>query len=155
MINSINSTDSAMSMMTSRSPQRPPPPPEKDVFQLSDTNSDGVVSSGTELDTLVEAIGETTGTVIDSETVLSTYAQDTYKGLSGEEVLEMLNSYGVTPSQATAGEGGNSSAMQPPPPVSAEQAISAYTQNSGDDKVGQLLELLQNSNVTVGIDVTS
>lgn len=150
MISSINSANSAMSMMTMRSTQGQPPPPEKDIFQISDTDGDGLVS-GTELEPLIGGIAETTGTEVDSDS----FDIDQNGGLSGEELFEMLSSYGFAPSQVAADEGSNSSTMPPPPPVSSEQAILAYTQNSGEDMIGQLMELLQNGNETTSIDITS
>ena len=60
-----------------------------------------------------------------------------------------------------ASEDGKSSAMPPPPPPpSPEQATSAYTQNSGDDMMAQLLDLWQNkentdTSVYSSINVTS
>lgn len=151
MISSIGSANSAMSMMTMNSPQGQSPPPEKDVFQISDTDGDGFVN-GNELETLVGGIAETTGTEIDSDSL----DVDQNGGVSGEELFEMLSSYGVAPSQVSAGEGINPSTMPPPPPpVSTEQAISAYTQNSGEDMSGQLMQLLQNGNGTSSIDITS
>lgn len=158
MINSISSSSNAMSMMRSSATQRQPPPPQgKDAFQISDTDSNGVVSQ-TELETLAAGIEKVTGNSINVEDALSSFDADQDGGLNGEELLEMLSSNGFSPPEMNSSTQGESSAMPPPPPY--EQAVSAYSQNSGEDMMAQLLEVLQQQNGTdagtfTPVDVTS
>ncbi len=158
MINSISSMSSAVSMMRSNSTQRQPPPPQgKDVFQLSDTDGDGVVS-GTELETLVKGIEEVTGNTIDQDT-LSNFDADGDGGLNGEELLGLMQSNGFSAPQMVNPEGEESGVRPPPPPPSSEMAMSAYAQNSGDDMISQLLNILQgnteDTDATSSINLTS
>jgi hypothetical protein len=159
MINSISSSTNAMSMMRSSAMQRQPPPPQgKDAFQVSDADGNGVVSQ-TELETLASGIEKVTGNSINVEDALSSFDADQDGGLNGEELLEMLSSNGFSPPEMSMSAQGESSAMAPPPP-SFEQALSAYSQNSGDDLMAQLMDVLQQQDGTDAeifspIDVTS
>lgn len=134
MINSIGSGASAMSIMSST--QRPQQ--GKDAFQVSDTDGNGVVSQ-TELETLTAGIKEVTGNSINVDDALATFDMDSDGGLSGEELLEMLDSNGFGRPEME-GE-----APPPPPPPSSADAISAYSENSGDDLISQLMDALGNS----------
>ena len=142
MISSIGSTTSMMQQYSSvgKQQQAPPPPPEQDVFQVSDTDGDGLVSQ-TELETLVSGLEEVTGSSIDTEEALASYDSDEDGSLSGEELQGLMNSYGFTPPGMTDSETGELMNMQAPPPP-PQSAASAYAQNSGDDMIGQLLEIL-------------
>lgn len=146
MISSISSSSNTMSMMRSSAMQRPHQ--GKDAFQLSDTDGDGLVSN-TELETLASGIEKVTDNTINVDDALSSYDADQNGGLNGEELLQMLTSMGFSPPEMATSEDGKSSAMPPsPPPPSSEQAISAYSQNTGDDMLAQLLDLLQNQEDT-------
>ncbi len=134
MINSVGSSASAMSMMSST--QRPQQ--GKDAFQMSDTDGDGLVSAA-ELETLAAGIAEDTGNSINVDEALATYDTDSDGGLSGEELMEMLGANGFT-GPAMEGEG-----PPPPPPPSSADAMSAYEENSGDDLLSQLMDALGNS----------
>ena len=157
MISSIGSSSSSMSMMFGTSAmggQQPPPPPGRDVFQISDTDSDGLLSE-TELETLTEALEETTGTSIDTEEALASYDADEDGSLSGEELKGLMDSYGFAPPGMVNPETGETMSMQSPQ-ISATSAISAYTQNSANDQISQLLDTLlsQTSSESVsGLDV--
>lgn len=157
MISSIGSSSSSMSMMFGTSAmggQQPPPPPGRDVFQISDTDSDGLLSE-TELETLTEALEETTGTSIDTEEALASYDADEDGALSGEELKGLMDSYGFAPPGMVNPETGETMSMQSPQ-ISASSAISAYTQNSANDQISQLLDTLlsQTSSESVsGLDV--
>lgn len=160
MINSISSMNSASFMMRNNNVNRqPPPPPQgKDVFQVSDTDSDGVVS-GSELENLVNGIEEVTGKTIDQDTINS-FDSDGDGGLNGEELLGLMQNSGFS-LPPMMNSGGEESGMQPPPPPppSSELALSAYEQNSGDDMISQLLSILDKSSNdsadTTSIDLTS
>ncbi len=157
MISSIGSSSSSMSMMFGTSAmggQQPPPPPGRDVFQISDTDSDGLLSE-TELETLTEALEETTGTSIDTEEALASYDADEDGSLNGEELKGLMDSYGFAPPGMVNPETGETMSMQSPQ-ISATSAISAYTQNSANDQISQLLDTLlsQTSSESVsGLDV--
>ena len=60
--------------------------------------------------------------------------------------MQLLTDMGFSPPEMTTSDDGKSSAMQPPPPPppSSEQVTSAYSQNSGDDMLAKLMDLLQN-----------
>lgn len=135
MINSIGSGTSAMSMLSST--QRPQQ--GKDMFQLSDTDGNGVVSE-TELTALAAGIEEATGNSINVDDALASYDSDSDGGLSGEELMEMLDSNGFSRPEME-GE----AAPPPPPPPSSEDAMSAYSENSGDDLISSLMDVLGNS----------
>jgi hypothetical protein len=138
MINSISSTSSAM-MMRSNSTQQHPPPPGKDAFKVADSDGDGLVSS-TELESVVAGIAEITGTTLSAEDTLSNYDADQDGGLSGEEMLALLTDNGFVPPQGVGDETGG-----PPPPPSAAQALSSYSQNSGEELITQLIDILLSS----------
>jgi len=133
-----------MAMMSSRATQRQPPPPpaDKDVFKVADSDSDGLVSS-TELSTLTAGIEKITGNNINVADAMSSYDANGDGSLSGEELSGLMSSQGFNPAQITDGQGEESSMMPPPPPM--QQAISAYGQNSSDDSISQLIELLKGS----------
>ncbi len=139
MINSVG-MNSAMSMMGIGSTQRQPPPPDKDVFKVADSDSDGLVSSS-ELETLAAGIDELTGSSFDVDEAMTTYDADGDGSLSGEELFGLMSSQGFNPGGMVNGE---ESGMMPPPPPPPDQAASAYGQNSGEDTLSQLIELLKN-----------
>lgn len=155
-MSSISSMSNALSMMRGNSTQRQPPPPDKDVFQVSDTDGNGVVS-GTELETLVKGIEKVTGNTIDQDT-LNSYDTDGDGGLNSEELLGLMQSNGIFGPEMLNSENGETG-MRPPPPPSTEHVLSTYAQNSGDDMLSQLMDILQNmTDTTAGttsIDVTS
>ena len=141
MINSINGTSSAISMMMlSGSMQRQPPPPEKDLFQVSDTDGDGQVSEA-ELGSLVEGINQVTGSSLTAADALSSSDADQDGYLSSEELLGMMTQNGFSSPGMTGTESGES--RQPPPPPPVGQAMSSYAQNAEEDTLAELLELLQ------------
>ena len=156
MISSINSMNSTMSMVGSASMQRRPPPSDSDVFQLADVNKDGVVST-TELETLATGIQEVTGNTIDLDKALSTFDADQDGGLNGEELLGLMTSIGFSPPEMFNAEGSEST-LRPQRPT-YDQALSAYAQNSGQESIAQLIELLQSKkesgNQSFSVDVTS
>ncbi|MFT5700817.1 MAG: hypothetical protein ACI8ZB_003702 [Desulforhopalus sp.] len=151
MIGSVSSGTSAMTMM-SNSMQKPQQ--GKDAFQMSDTDGNGVVSQ-TELETMAASMEEVTGNVINVDDAIASYDTDSDGALSGEELLEMLASNGMSPPEM---EGGG---PPPPPPPSSEEAISAYSQNSGDDLLSQLLDSLggsddsEDSSIFSSLSITS
>ncbi|MFH1215505.1 MAG: hypothetical protein V1706_03285 [Pseudomonadota bacterium] len=140
MINSISNMSSSMLMMPSSGMKGPPPPRDQDVFQVADTNADGVVSLS-ELEVLTAGIEEVTGTTINADEALSSFDANQDGGLSGEELLLMMTSNGLAPPNMTGGEG-TDFGMKPPPPPRG-QAVSAYEQSSNYDQIAQLIELLQ------------
>lgn len=140
MINSV-SLGSAISMMSTSGIQRQPPPPDKDVFKVADSNSDGLVSS-TEFKTLAAGIEEITGKSIDVESALSSFDADGDGSLSGEELLGLMYSQGFNPAGMVNSEDGKSG-MAPPPPPPPKEVTAAYEANSGEDKISQLIALLQ------------
>ena len=161
MLSSVSNSSSAMSMMSTNALQRHPPSQGQDAFKLSDTDGDGLVSKS-ELETLASGIEEVTGSSINVDDAISSFDANQDGGLSGEELLEMLTSMGFSPPEMTASEDGESSAMAPPPPPppSSEQASSAYSENTGDDMLAQLIELLESqensdTNTYSPINVTS
>ena len=107
---------------------------------MADSDSDGLVSSS-ELETLAAGIEEVTGNSIDVEEAMSAYDADQDGSLSGEELFGLMSSQGFNPGGMVNGEEGG---MLPPPPPPPEQAASAYGQNSGEDMISQLIELLKN-----------
>lgn len=146
MISGVNSMSSSMAMMQSSSAQRQGPPPSsgETVFDVADTNKDGVVSSD-ELAVLSAGIEESTGSSLDVDEALATFDADGNGGLSGEELQGLMTSQGFAPPMMVENESGDMQEMQPPPPPppSNETVQSAYGQNSGDDMISQLLEILQ------------
>lgn len=157
MISDISSISSSMLMLRSSGMKGPPPPSkDMDVFQVADTNGDGVVSLS-ELEALTGGIEEITGTTINADEALSSFDASGDGGLSGEELLLMMTSNGFAPPQMAGSEGADFG-MKPPPPPPMEQALSAYEQNSNNDQIAQLIELLQSNNNDeeyVSIDITS
>lgn len=129
-------------MMRSNALQQPPQ--GKNVFQLSDTDGNGTVSS-TELESLASAVEETTGSTINVNDAISSYDSDQDGALNGEELLQMMTGMGFSPPEMASGESGKSSEMPPPPPPppSSEEVTSAYSRNSGDSMLPELLDLLQ------------
>ena len=145
MISSIDSTSSMSTMFgTSAMGQQPPPPPGQDVFQISDTDGDGLVSE-TELDTLTQSLAETTGTTIDTDEALASFDTDEDGSLSGEELKSLMDSYGFAPSAMVSPETGETLNMESSL-ISADAAISAYTQATTLDQSSQLLETLLSQN---------
>ena len=155
MVNSISSSGSAMSMMRNNAMQRQPPSQGKDAFQASDVDDNGLVSK-TELSTLATGIEKITGQTVNVDESISTYDANQDGGLSGEELLSMLDALGFSPPEMTSSDSDDASANRPPPPPppSSEQAISAYSQNSGDDLMAKLLEFLQQQGDTVSQSYT-
>jgi hypothetical protein len=144
MINSVSSMSSSMSMMSSGSAQKAPPPQEENVFSLTDSDSDGFVSS-TELESLIAGIAEVTGNSMDVTDAMSTFDTDQDGSLNGEELQGLMSESGFTPPMMMSSEeDGESNMMPPPPPPDASQVVSAYGQNSGEeDSISQLIALLQ------------
>ena len=156
MVNSISNMSSSMAMVQGGGMKRPPPPQGENVFQKTDSDGNGSVSQ-TELTTLAEGIEDVTGKTINVEETFASFDANQDGGLSGEELLEMMNESGFTPPEMGSGEE-SGSGMMPPPPLSSEQALTAYGQNSGDDQISQLLDLLQNGDDEAeysSVDVTS
>ncbi|WP_136808978.1 EF-hand domain-containing protein [Desulfosediminicola flagellatus] len=144
MISIINSSNQIMATMRSAT-QRHPPPPDKDVFKLSDTDSDGQVSA-TELETLTNEIEELTGNTIQADEALSEFDADQNGSLSGEELLDLLTGNGFSPPlQMLNGENGETGSQPPPPP---DQVLASYAVNSGDDLILLLIDRLQQSGVS-------
>lgn len=143
-INSYGSMGSTISMMPGRATERPPPPPDKDLFQISDADKDGLVSTA-ELDTLAEGIEEITGTGIDTDESLSTFDIDQDGSLNGEELRGLLEYSGLTHPPMFDSENGDGERMNASSP-SLEQVISSYAQNSGENKVGQLIDWIKEQN---------
>ncbi len=142
MINSV-SMSSTMSMMGTSGMQRQPPPPDKDVFKVADSDNDGLVSSA-ELKTLVDGIEEITGNSIDVEEALSSFDADGDGSLSGEELFGLMSSQGFNPAEMVNSEDGESGMKPPPPPPPPPTEVtSAYEANDGEDKISQLIALLQ------------
>lgn len=139
MVSSISSSMNSAAMMNNST--MPRPPEGKNAFTVSDTDGNGVVSAS-ELETLAKGIEEVTGTTINVEDALSSFDTNSDNGLSGEELLEMLSSMGFSPPEMQGDQGDG---PPPPPPPSSEEAISAYSQNSGNDLMTQLLDALDNS----------
>ena len=140
MINSISSTNSAMMMRVNSTQQQPPPPPGKDAFKVADSDQDGLVSS-TELEAVISGMSETGSVDLNAETAITTYDLDEDGGLSGEEMMNLLADSGFGPPQGINGD----SDVPPPPPPSMDQALSSYSENSGDDLLSQLITMLQDS----------
>ncbi|MCD4688392.1 MAG: EF-hand domain-containing protein [Desulfuromonadaceae bacterium] len=137
------SSVSSMSSMSSSSIQRQPPPPDKDVFKVADSDSDGLISSA-ELKTLAAGIEEVTGNSFDIEEALNSFDADEDGALSGEELFGLMSSQGFNPAAMISSEDGEDG-MRPPPPPPPAQVSSAYEQNSGEDTLSQLLEILKGS----------
>lgn len=151
MVSSVSSMGGSMAMLRSSIMQGPPPQKGTDIILIGDTNGDGVLSASE-----ITALTEGTVNSINGEDALSSYDVNQDGGLSGEELLEMLQNNGFAPPDMMMGEPGEST-MRPPPPSSA-QALAAYEQNKGEDQTTQLFELLQDSDTKGGytpLDVTS
>jgi len=116
MINSIEGTNSTMSMMRSGPMERHQPPPGKDVFQTTDADRDGRVSRS-ELETLAKGIEEITGSRIDVDEALSSFDADEDGALSGEELKGFMESNGFTPPGMFQNDKGEAVRMPPPPSI--------------------------------------
>ncbi|MGL1930621.1 MAG: hypothetical protein OCC45_02545 [Desulfotalea sp.] len=161
MINSVSNMASSMTMRNTGS-QKPPPPDGENLFEIGDTDSDGLISAS-ELSSLTKS-NALEGNSIDTDNAIATYDIDQDGGLSGEELFEMLSSIGFAPPEMTASsEESSTSAEQsmrpPPPPPPAEQVSATYDQYRTDDnELSALLELLQNDdgeNQYSSINITS
>lgn len=147
MIDGISSMSSYQPMSGTSGPKGPPGG-GGNAFQTSDIDQNGSISQ-TELESLAAGIEETTGTTIDVEEALSSFDTDGDGGLSGEELYEMLGSYGFEPPEVTDGESeASGSPPPPPPPQQMEAALSAYGQNSGTSETESLLDLLDEDTET-------
>ncbi|MDY0189232.1 MAG: EF-hand domain-containing protein [Desulfuromonas sp.] len=142
---------SSISSMSSSSAQKAPPP-EQNVFTLTDSDSDGFVSS-TELESLIADISEVTGNSMDVTDAMSTFDTDQDGSLNGEELQGLMSESGFTPPMMMSSEeGGESDMMPPPPPPDASQVVSAYGQNSGEeDNISQLIAMLQSDSDSTDI----
>lgn len=163
MISSIGSSMASSMLMTQSSKtEGTTSPKEGNVFQVSDTDGNGSVSSS-ELATLVAGMEEVTGNSISVDDAMTAYDANQDGGLSGEELFEMLSGNGFTPTEmADSGQTGEADGAgkppPPPPPASFDEALSAYETNSGDDQISELLSLLQGTDseeVYSSINVTS
>lgn len=144
MINGVSNCFSSLSMTGSRNIQKPPPPPqEKDLFKSADVDGNGVFSQS-ELETVLEGIKKVTGDSISVEDAINSYDANQDGALSGEELLGLIGDSGLLHPGPPEGEGGQVD-MFPSMQASSEEAIVSYTQNSGQDPIAQLRELLQNS----------
>ena len=155
MVNNVSSMGGSMAMLRNSGIKGPPPPKSTDTFLVGDTNGDGVLSAS-EIAALTEGTEEGSVNSINVEDALSSYDANQDGGLSGEELLEMLQNNGSTPPDMAMDETDDSAMMSPPP--SSEQALAAYEQNKGEDQPTQLFELLQNGDAKgdyTPIDVTS
>ena len=139
MINSV-STNSSMSMMANRAMQRQPPPADKNAFEVENSGSGGPASSA-ELKTSAAGAQGATGTSSDIEEVFDLLDVNEDGVVSIEELQGLMASQGFNPTGMVNSEDGESG-MRPPPPPPTDVA-SAYEANSGEDKLGQLLALLQ------------
>ncbi len=157
MVNNVSSVGSSMTMMRSGEMKGPPPSPKnQETFLVGDTDGDGVLSAS-ELAALDEGTGDSTVNSINVEDAISSYDVNKGGDLSGQELLERLNSNGLSSPDMTMSKNGES-AMIPPPPPSSEQALAAYGENNGNDQIAQRVELLGNSEAGDGytpIDVAS
>jgi hypothetical protein len=139
MVSSISGSMNSSAMMSGSAMMRPPE--EKNAFQISDSDANGLVSE-TELEALLTEVADITGTTVTASDAMNSYDTDSDNNLSGEEMLEMLSSMGFSPPEMQAGEGEQAGGPPPPPPPSTSDAMSAYSQNSGDDLMTQLMEAL-------------
>jgi hypothetical protein len=141
-----------------RSKPPPPPPPDQSVFNIVDSDSDGLVST-IELATLVKGIQHVTGNSIDVNDALTSYDSDQDGGLNSIELLSLLNNNGFSQSLDIISEDDSETASQPPPPPPPDEAMASYARNSVDDLMLQLLDRLRESGVnetdTLAIDVLS
>lgn len=148
MISSVSNMSSAM-MMRSRGVQNNLPPPNKDAFKISDSDSNGLVSS-TELESVIEGINEVTGASLKAEEALSIYDTDQDGGLSGMEMLDLLTDNGFRPPPGAGGESGGQSTIS----STTGQAFTSYAKNSGEDLIQQLIDKLQSSGSSSSVDTT-
>ena len=157
MVNNVSSVGSSITMMRSSEMKGPSPPPTNiDTFIVGDTDGDGVLSAS-ELAALNESTEDSTVNSMNFEDAISSYDVNKDGGLSGQELLERLNSNGFSSPDMAISKNGES-VMMPPPPPSSEQALAAYGKNDGNDQRAQRVELLENSDAGGGytpIDVTS
>lgn len=138
MINSV-SMNSGMSQMAT-SMQRQPPPPDQDVFQVADSSSEGQVASAGGKAPAGGAPGAT-GASSDSEEGFDILDVNEDGYVSMEELQGLTASQGYNPAAILNSEDGESGIKPPPPPSTV--VTSAYEANSGEDKMGKLLALLQ------------
>ena len=154
MVNNVSSVGNSMTMMRSGEIKGPPPSPKtQETFLVGDTDGDGVLSAS-ELAALTE---DSTVSSINVEDAVSSYDVNGDGDLSGQELLERLNSNGLSSPDMTMSKNGES-AMMPPPPPSPEQTLAAYGKNNGNDQIAQRVELFENSDAAGGytsVDVTS
>lgn len=157
MVNNVSSVGSSMTMMRSGEMKGPPPPPKtQETFLVGDTDGDGVLSAS-ELAALAEGTEDSTVNSMNVGGAVSSYDVNKDEDLSGQELLERLNSSGLSSPDMTMSKNGES-AMMPPPPPSSEQTLAAYGKNNGNDQIAERVELLENSDAGGGytpIDVTS
>ncbi len=157
MVNNVSSVGSSMTMMRSGEIKGPPPSPKtQETFLVGDTDGDGVLSAS-ELAALTEGTEDSTVNSMNVEDAISSYGVNRDGGLSGQELLERLNSDGLSTPDMTMNKNGES-AMMPPPPPSSEQTLAAYEKNNGNDQIAQRVELLGNSDAAgsyTPIDVSS
>ncbi len=139
MINGLSSMGNYQAIASNSGSKAPPPPKDQNVFQLSDSDADGLISLS-ELETLTSNIEEATGNSLSATDAIKTYDANNDGGLSGEELFEMLSNSGFSPPQV--GENQEGGEEMPPPPPPMDQAISAYTSNSEDNAISVLLDLL-------------
>lgn len=92
MVNNVSSVGSSIIMMRSGEMKGPPPPPKhKDTFLVGDTDGDGVLSTS-ELANLTESTEGSTVNSMNVEDAISSYDVNKDGDLSGQELLERLNS---------------------------------------------------------------
>jgi len=131
MISGISSMGNTMQMMRSSGMQGTPPPKGQDVFQVADSNGDGLVSKS-ELQVVTKGIEKITGNTINVDETLNSFDANQDGGLSGEEMLQMLTSQGFAPPSMTSGEGASGMKPPPPPPPSQGQEVSLVGDTNGD-----------------------
>ncbi len=153
MVNNVSSVGSSITMMHNREMKGPPPPPKNtDTFLVGDTNGDGVLSASE-----LAALAEGTVNSIHVEESATSTGVNKDGDLSGQELLERLNSNGLSSQDLTMSKNSESATIPPPPP-SSEQTLAAYKKNNGNDQIAQRVELVKNSDAGAGytpIDVTS
>ena len=158
MVNNVSSVGSTTIMMRSNEMKGPPPPPkDKDTFLVGDTDGDGVLSAS-ELAALTEGTENSTVSSMNVEAASLSYDVNKDGNLSGQELLERLNSNNGLSSLDMTMSKNDESAMMPLPSSSSEQVFAAYGKNNGNDHIAQRVELYENSDVGGGyipIDVIS
>lgn len=100
------------------------------MFNEIDSDGSGGISQ-TELETLAEKISAKTGTTMDTEDAVSIYDTDGDGELSSEELKNFMEASG----------------MQPPREI-IQQAMSAYSLNSGGEETASLVDYLTASEET-------